>query len=80
MPSARRSAHIFGACSPNVMWSVVMIANAMPIETIGSQDAVGSAATPTAWRAASSTAETAGSPSAPSIRLASVIPSWQADR
>ena len=78
--SARRSAHSFGACSPTVMWRTVITVNAMAIDAIGSQVASGETANPSRSAVASRSCETAGSPSAPSARLASVMPSWQADR
>ena len=79
MPSARRIAHIFGACSPMVMWSMVITAKAIAMDTMGSQLAP-AMLRPAAPAAAMIRTETAGSPRAPRIRLASVMPSWQADR
>jgi hypothetical protein len=73
--SARRSAHIFGACSPTVMCSTVINVNASVIETTGTQLASSSTGRPIASAPAISNTETAGSPSAPRIRLASVMPS-----
>ncbi len=80
VPSARRRAHIFGACSPTVMCRVVISVKAMVIDTTGSQDDAGSNGIPAPSAAARISTETAGSPSAPSTRLARVIPSWHADR
>jgi len=80
MRSALRRAHIFGACSPTVMWRSVMTAKAMPIETTGSQAAFAATENPIAPTSAMISTETAGSPRAPRIRLARVMPSWHADR
>ena len=75
--AAEPMAKLFGACSPIVMCSAVMISSARIV--------LSAAATP--WRsdastrsAGSSSAAMVGSPSAPSASEAIVMPSWQAAR
>ena len=79
VPSALWMAHIFGACSPTVMWSMVMTANARMSAT-GCTQALVATSKPAAEAALINSVATAGSASQPRIRLASVMPSWQAER
>lgn len=67
----------FGASSPRTMWSTVIIAKAQVRLTVCSTDD-GAPMIPT--RSGSRMRAKAGSPIQPRARLASVIPSWVADR
>ena len=66
----------FGASSPNTTWSTVMITKAM-ITAVAAEVAP---PIPIDSKTGSSSSANAGSPSQPSPRLASVMPSWQAAR
>ena len=77
--SACRIESTFGACSPTVMCSRVMTVRAIA-RAVGRSQPAAATSTPSPAAASTISVATAGSASQPRIRLARVMPSWQAER